>query len=337
MIRVGIFGATGYTGYELVKLLANHVEAEIVFATSRSSAGRRLSDLYPCPYDLPLIAPAEAVLDEIDVAFACLPHGQSMPVVQQARDAGVRVVDLSADFRLRDVAVYEKWYGVEHIAPELLSEAVYGLPEVYRLQIASAKLVACPGCYPTSVLLALYPLVKGGHLSGSRVIVDSKSGVSGAGRKPALPYLFVEANENFSPYKIGRTHRHLSEMEQELVAWGETDVRVIFTPHLLPVNRGILSTIYVTLESGWSVQRLVKLYESAYAGDAFVHVLPVGRLSSLAHVVHTNRCAISFAEAGGDDFIVVSAIDNLIKGASGQAVQSMNLMFGLEEATGLPK
>jgi N-acetyl-gamma-glutamyl-phosphate reductase len=335
MLRVGIFGATGYVGYELVKILGNHPQVEIVFGTSRSSAGQLLSDLYPCPIDLPLIAPQEADLGAVDVLFLCLPHGESMPSVKRARAAGIRTIDLSADFRLQDVGIYQRWYNKEHIAPELLPEAVYGLSEVYRERIAQADLVACPGCYPTGVLLALYPLVKDGHLGSPRVIVDSKSGVSGAGRKPRVGSLFVELNENFAPYSIGRSHRHLSEMEQELCAWGETQVQVTFSPHLLPVDRGIVSTIYVTLKLGWSVDRLVDLFNSTYDGEPFIHVLPAGKLSSLAFVVHTNRCAISFTEAGGDDFIIVSAIDNLHKGASGQAVQNMNLMFGLDETTGL--
>jgi len=314
----------------------NHAEAEIVFATSRSNAGQQLSDLYPCPYELPLTAPERATVDKVDVAFLCLPHGESMHRVRRVREAGVRAIDLSADFRLRDAAVYCQWYKVAHAAPELLLQAVYGLPEVYRQRIASADLLANPGCYPTSVLLALYPLVKDGYLGDSRVIVDSKSGVSGAGRKLSSKTHFVEVNENLSPYNIGRVHRHLGEMEQELAAWGEVDVRVTFAPHLLPVDRGILSTIYITLKAGWSVERLLELYKRTYVGEAFIHVLPAGTLASLAYVVHTNRCAISFAEAGGNDFIVVSAIDNLIKGASGQAVQNMNLMFGLDETMGLP-
>ena len=334
MVRVGIFGGTGYTGYELVKLLSNHAQCELVFATSRRSAGERMSDLYPCPYDLTFIAPEEAELDQVDVAFCCLPHGESMPVVQQARSAGVKVVDLSADFRLRDVEVYQAWYKKEHVAPALLAEAIYGLTEVYREQIATADLIANPGCYPTGALLALYPLL--GHLGSPRVIVDAKSGVSGAGRKLSLATHFVEANENFKPYSVGRAHRHLSEIEQELRAWGKKDVRVTFSPHLLPVDRGILSTLYVTMEPGWSVERLVDVLQAKYASEPFVHVLPPGQLASLAHVVHTNRCVLSVAEAGENDFILVSAIDNLLKGASGQALQNMNLMFGLDETMGLP-
>jgi len=249
----------------------------------------------------------------------------------------VRALDLSADFRLRDVGVYEQWYKVPHVAPDLLEEAVYGLTEVYREQIADADLVACPGCYPTGVLLALYPLVRGDHLGDARIIVDSKSGTSGRGRKLSQGSLFVEVNENFSAYGIGRAHRHLPEMEQELAAWGCADVRMTFSPHLLPVNRGILSTIYVTLKPGWSDEGLVETYQDAYVGEPFIHVLPEGKLASLALVTHTNRCAISFAQAGQNEFIVVAALDNLLKGASGQALQCMNLMFGLDETMGLPR
>jgi N-acetyl-gamma-glutamyl-phosphate reductase len=272
----------------------------------------------------------------VDVVYTCLPHGQAMGAVKQAWYAGVRAIDLSADYRLRDVDLYQTWYKVKHVAPELLSEAVYGLVEVYREQIAGSRLVASPGCYPTGALLALYPLAVGGYLSDGRIIVDSKSGVSGAGRKLSLATHFVEVNENFRPYSIGRAHRHTSELDQELAAWAGTDLSVVFSPHLLPVSRGILSTIYVTLEPGWSVERLVELYQATYVGEPFVHVLPAGQLASLAYATHTNRCAISFAAAGGDDFIIVSAIDNLVKGASGQAVQSMNVMYGLDERMGLP-
>ena len=341
MIRVGIYGATGYTGYELIKLLSCHPEAEVVFATSRSSARQRVSDLYPCPCDLRFVTPEEAVPGEpgfydADVVFTCLPHGQAMGAVQQAWEAGVRAIDLSADYRLRDVDLYRQWYKVEHVAPELLSEAVYGLVEVYREQIAGARLVANPGCYPTGALLALYPLVVGGHLADGRVIVDAKSGASGAGRKLSLTTHFCEVNEDFRPYSIGRAHRHTSELDQELSAWSGIDLSVVFSPHLLPVSRGILSTIYLTLEPGWSVERLVELYQAEYVGEPFVHVLPAGSLASLAYVTHTNRCALSFAAAGGDTFILFAVIDNLVKGASGQAVQNMNVMYGLDETLGLP-
>jgi N-acetyl-gamma-glutamyl-phosphate reductase len=340
MIRVGVYGASGYVGYELLCLLNGHKDTEVAFATSRSSAGQRLSDLYPSvpgyPYDGLLIAPENVVLDGVDVVFTCLPHGQAMGAVKRAWDVGVRAIDLSADYRLRNVDVYQHWYQVDHIAPELLAQAVYGLVEVYRERIAGARLIASPGCYPTGSLLALYPLVRGNHLSTKRIIVDSKSGVSGAGRKLSLTTHFCEVNENMSAYKIGRAHRHTSELDQELAAWGGTEFSITFSPHLLPVSRGILSTIYVSLKPGWSASKLVDLYQETYAREPFVHVLSPGKLASLAHVVRTNRCAISFAEAGEGECIIVSAIDNLIKGAAGQALQSMNVMLGLEETTGLP-
>jgi len=340
MLRVGVYGASGYVGYELLCLLNGHRDTEVVFATSRSSAGQRLSDLYPSvpgyPYDGQLVAPESVVLDGVDVVFTCLPHGQAMGAVKRAWDAGVRAIDLSADYRLRDVGTYQHWYQVEHTAPELLDQAVYGLVEVYREQISGARLIASPGCYPTGSLLALYPLAGGHHLSTQRIIIDSKSGASGAGRTLSLATHFCEVNENVSAYKIGRAHRHTSELDQELAAWSGTELNVTFSPHLLPVSRGILSTIYVSLKSGWSVAKLVDFYQESYASEPFMHILPFGELASLAHVVHTNRCVISFAEVGQGDFIIVSAIDNLIKGAAGQALQSMNVMFGLEETMGLP-
>ncbi len=338
MITVGIYGATGYTGLELVRLLAGHPQADIRWATSESYAGQRLSDVFPCPYDLPLVRMADASLEGVNVVFACLPHGASMDAVACARRAGVNVVDLSADFRLADQTNYEAWYNVAHTAPDLLPEAVYGLPELHRDEIRKAKLVANPGCYPTSVILGLYPLVVSGLLADSTVIVDAKSGVSGAGRKLNLVAHFVEANENFSPYSIGHAHRHIAEMEQELTAAGtlHEPVRVIFSPHLLPVNRGILSTMYVQLTEAWPAEPLVTHCRDVYAGEPFVQVLDPGRLATLRHVVGSNRCTISLTPVGDTGrVIIVSCIDNLIKGASGQAVQNMNLMFGLEETTGL--
>jgi len=338
VISTGIFGATGYTGHELVRILSAHPQASIRWATSESYAGQRLRDVFPCPYELQLLPMEEVALDEVDVVFACLPHGASMEAVAHARHAGVKVVDLSADFRLADPANYESWYNVPHTAPDLLPEAVYGLPELHRAAIRQASLVANPGCYPTSVILGLHPLVSAGLLADSTVIVDAKSGVSGAGRKLNLTTHFVEANENFSPYNIGHTHRHIAEMEQELAAAGNRaePVRVIFSPHLLPVNRGILSTMYVQLLEAWPAERLVAHYREVYAGEPFVQVLEAGRLATLRHVVGSNRCAISLTPVGDTGrVIVVSCIDNLIKGASGQAVQNMNLMFGLEETMGL--
>ncbi|MBS1252431.1 MAG: N-acetyl-gamma-glutamyl-phosphate reductase [Anaerolineales bacterium] len=335
MLKAGIFGATGYTGFRLVDIVRRHPEVEIGFATSERSAGSRLSDVFACPWDIALIAAGDAPLDEVDAAFLCLPHGASIPAVQRVVEAGVRAIDLSADFRLSDPQVYEQWYNTPHTATDLLAEAVYGLPELHREAVAGARLVANPGCYPTSVILGLYPLAKQNLISGNSVIVDSKSGVSGAGRGLSLKTHFVEAHANFSPYNIGHQHRHIPEMEAELSAALDRPLSVTFSPHLLPTNQGILSTMYVTLVEPWSESELLSLYGETYAGEPFVHVLPAGDLATLRHVVNTNRCTISLTLAGEDQLIVCAAIDNLIKGASGQAVQNFNVMFGLEETTGL--
>jgi len=336
MIRIGIFGASGYTGHELVRLLSHHPEAEVCFATSETYAGGTLADLYPAAPALPLIPAEEAPLEEIDVAFCCLPHTASMPLVQKLRSKDVPVIDLSADFRLDDAATYERWYGTEHTAPELLPQATYGLPELNRAAVRGAKLVANPGCYPTGVILALAPILREGLLAEPQVIVDAKSGVSGAGRKLSLTTHFVEVNENFSPYAIGYAHRHISEMEQEAEKLAGEPVHFIFAPHLLPVSRGILSTIYIHTTRALGAKEWVSLYREAYAGEPFIRVLEVGQLATLRHVVYTNRCAISLTPIEGTNtLIIVSCIDNLIKGASGQAVQNMNLMLGLDEQLGL--
>lgn len=339
MLQVGIVGATGYTGFELVRLLRAHPAAEIAWLTSESYAGQRLNDVFPCPWDYPLRSLDAAPLAEADVVFLCLPHAASMPAVAAVRAAGVRAVDLSADFRLRDPLVYQRWYSHRHTEPRLLDEAVYGLPELHRRAIAAAGLVANPGCYATSVILGLWPLARAGWLTG-QVIADSKSGVSGAGRKPSLTTSFVEANENLSPYNIGYAHRHIAEMEQELGGGRngqqEAPWRVVFSPHLLPVSRGILSTLYVTLPSDVDEDAVRAAYAWAYSGEPFVQLLPPGKAATLQHVVHSNRCAIGLTcVPGASTLIVTSAIDNLLKGASGQAAQNMNVMFGLDETLGL--
>jgi len=336
MIRVGIYGATGYTGIELAKVFARHPQVEIKFATSDSYAGKKLSDAFPCHFDIPLIAHDAAPLNEIDVAFLALPHGASTDYAKRVLDAGARVIDLSADFRLHDAAVYKKFYGLEHHAPELLLQAVYGLPELHREQIKQSKLIANPGCYPTSVILGLAPLWRA-NATNDTIIVDSKSGVSGAGRKPTQTVHFVEVNENLSPYNIGRVHRHLSEMEQELKAVNPK-ASLIFSPHLLPVSRGILSTMYVRLgdADGWDENRLRQLYTETYCHEPFMRILPSGQFATLTHSNYTNYCTISIHHvAEVNQAIICSSIDNLIKGASGQAVQNMNLMFGLDETMGL--
>lgn len=335
MIEVGIYGASGYTGYELARLVERHPVLRLRFATSVSSAGQSLGDLYPGGPDVALVAPEEAPLDEVALVFLCLPHAASAPVAVQALEAGVRVVDLSADFRLRNAATYQLWYGIEHPAPELLEEAVYGLTEYVRGQLPPARLVANPGCYPTSILLALAPALQAGAIApGQPLIADSKSGVSGAGRTPKQHTHFVEVTGNFSAYSIGRRHRHLPEMEQALHGWDAAAPDLIFSPHLLPVPRGILSTIYAPLADGWDEEKVRQLYVEQYEGEPFVQVLPAGQTASLAHALHSNRCAIGLTAAAGT-LILTSAIDNLLKGAAGQALQNANVMLGLEETCGL--
>ncbi len=334
MIKVGIYGATGYTGLELVSLLERHPQTHIQFATSNTYAGRSLRDIAPAAPDLLLIQPSEAPLDTTDVVFLCLPHAAAANTAVTALQAHNCVIDLSADFRFEDATIYEKWYGVPHPAPHLLSTAVYGLTEFARNDLRQTRLVANPGCYTTTSLLALQPIIASSIALAGDIIIDAKSGVSGAGRSPQLHTHFVEVADNFSPYKIGRTHRHLPEMEQVLAWWREQPPRLIFSPHLLPVPRGILANIYVPLRSGWQESEIRKLYSNTYAEEPFVQVLPPDQLATLAHVVHTNRCAISLTFAA-DTMIITSATDNLMKGAAGQAVQNMNVMFKLAEETGL--
>ncbi|HSM58124.1 MAG TPA: N-acetyl-gamma-glutamyl-phosphate reductase [Candidatus Sulfomarinibacteraceae bacterium] len=333
MIRAGIVGATGYTGFELVKILQRHPSVELVFNTSESNAGARLDELYASGPALKLTPVDDASLGQVDVVFLCLPHGVSAPVAVAALNAGARVIDLSADFRLRDEATYKAWYHTEHPAPELLAEAVYGLTEFVREQLPAARLVANPGCYPTSILLALQPMLSAGAINGT-VIADSKSGVSGAGRAPRQHTHFVEVANNFSPYKIGRSHRHLPEIEQGFRFWQEDAPELIFSPHLLPVPRGILSTVYAPVATGWEESTISALYDEVYGDEPFVQLLPAGNLATLEHVNHSNRCALALTFAG-DRLIVTAAIDNLLKGAAGQAVQNMNVMFGFEETTAL--
>lgn len=334
MIRAGIYGATGYTGLELVKLLQRHPAADVAFVASQSQAGKRLRAVFPNAPDLPLIAGDDAPLDAVDVVFLCLPHAAAAETAVVALAAGKRVIDLSADFRLRDAATYAHWYAHVHPAPDLLAEAVYGLTEVYRDDLPGARLVANPGCYPTSVLLALRPLLLSDIPLAGPIIADSASGVSGAGRSPSLTSHFVEVADNFSPYKIGRAHRHLPEMEQAIAWWRAGAPALIFSPHLLPVPRGILSTVYVQLADDVDETELRARYAAAYEGEPFVTVLPQGELASLAHVNYTNRCAVALTLVGRT-LILTSAIDNLIKGAAGQALQNMNVLFGCPETTGL--
>ena len=336
MITAGVFGASGYTGFETIKLIRKHPQVKLVFATSESSAGQTLSDLYPVPWEIPLLPAGEAPLDQVEAVFCCLPHGASMPAVVAARQAGVRVIDLSADFRLTSAELYQKWYKVPHAAPELLGEAVYGLPEINRSEVRQTNLLANPGCYPTSVLLALYPLLKANLLApDAPIIADSKSGVSGAGRKPTLKTHFVEVNENLSPYNIGQTHRHVPEMAQTITNLGGNGHQLIFSPHLIPLNRGMLSTIYVSLADELSPEAAQALYAATYADEPLIWLLPPGQLASMAHTQHTNLCAISVTAVTPRQLVLCSSIDNLGKGAAGQAVQNFNVMFELPETAGL--
>lgn len=334
MIRVGIFGATGYTGRELVKILSNHPQATLCFVTSESEAGKRLDEIFPTAPPLPLISATVAPFGEIDLLFLCLPHGAAGTAAMAALHAGVRVIDLSADFRLKSAESYALWYRQPHPAAHLLAEAVYGLTEFSRPTLPTARLVANPGCYPTAILLALYPLLQSGRPMLGPIIADAKSGVSGAGRTPTPATHFVQVADNFSPYQIGRVHRHLPEMEQQLAHWRPDAPPLIFSPHLLPVPRGILATIYVTLPEAVHLAEWHALYAQQYANEPFVRLLPAGQLPTLAHALHTNRCVIGLAPAG-NTLILTAAIDNLLKGASGQAVQNMNVMFGLPETMGL--
>jgi N-acetyl-gamma-glutamyl-phosphate reductase len=336
VIRVGVYGATGYTGIELLRILKRHPQAEVSFATSRSHAGASIRDVVPVPWDLLLMSDAEVDPAAVDVVFCCLPAGSAATQVALVMQTpATKAIDLSADFRLKDVAIYQKWYKLDHPAVDLVERAEYGLPEIYRERIRGSRLIANPGCYPTSVLIGLFPLLQRGLAADAPIIVDSKSGVSGAGRGLNLRAHFVEANENLTPYGIGRSHRHWPEIEQEIVASGGPSNQLIFSPHLLPVSRGILSTIYVTLNTDVDSDSLNKLYQEIYANEPFVWVLPYGQMATLAHTVNTNRCAVSISLVSPRQAIMVASIDNLIKGAAGQAVQNMNLMFGLDESAGL--
>lgn len=329
-IKVGVYGGSGYAGQDAVEILAHHPHVELVFATSSTYAGD------PVPFtSLRYIPHAEADLSTAQVVFLALPHLASAPVAARARAAGVKCVDLSADLRLDTPERFAKWYAHEHPHPELLP-VPYGLPEFNRERIKGADLIAAPGCYPTTTLLGLYPLLKNGWLvPGSPIIVDAKSGVSGAGREPKPNTHFVEVYGNFSPYNPGRVHRHVGEIEQEILKLDPQAGLLIFTPHLLPVDRGLMSSIYVTLKDNFRSADAQTLYEHTYSDEPLVKVLPPKQQATLKHVVKTNRAAISLTPVSDRYLHITSVTDNLRKGASGQAVQCFNLMMGLPETTGL--
>ncbi len=339
MIDAIIIGASGYTGFELLRLLALHPDVNVSSVTSRQYAGVSVTKVYPALagyYDtLNFTDPKEIEGAKADVIFSALPHGVSQASVLPFIKAGIKVIDLSADFRLHDVEVYEKWY-VEHKAPEYLKQAVYGLPELHREAIKGAQLVANPGCFPTGAILALAPVFGGGlYNSVMPVVIDSKSGTTGAGRKAAIETSFVEVNEGFKAYKIG-AHRHAPEMAQELTALAGDEVPVTFTPHLLPVSRGILTTAYVWLKKPLNGALLHALYKEFYGAEPFVRVMEPGLLPDISQVRGSNYCDIGiYVHEKEQKAVIVSVIDNLVKGASGAAVQNMNLLFGFDESTGL--
>jgi len=341
MIRVGLVGVTGYTGMELARLLTGHPNMKLTAATSRTEAGKRLGDLYPFLNGLPgadviLIEPEpELIAKECDLAFLAVPHTAATEMAAALVERGLKVVDLSADFRLKSAETYEQWYKVEHKRPDLLPEAVYGLPELYASDIAKARLVANPGCYPTSIALGLAPAVKAGAIDPATLVIDSKSGATGAGRGLALNTHYTECNEAFAPYKVA-SHRHTPEIEQTLSELAGREVRVTFVPHLLAVNRGIVSTMYANFMPGFDLAAVRTLYEGFYRGEEFVRVLPDGAAANLKNVKYSNYCHISLhADAHTGRLIVVSTIDNMVKGAAGQAIQNMNIALGLEEDAGL--
>lgn len=336
MLKVGIVGGTGYTGVELLRLLAQHPGVELAAITSRSEAGMPVAKMFPNlrgHVDIAFSEPAVDALGNCDVVFFATPHGVAMRQTPELLERGVRVIDLGADFRITDPAVFEKWYALPHSCLDVLREAVYGLPEVNREALRSARVVANPGCYPTAVQLGFLPLLKAGLVDASRLVADAKSGVSGAGRKAEVHALFSEAAESFRAYGVSG-HRHLPEISQGLAQMTTQKVGLTFVPHLLPMIRGIHATLYATLiQDGGDLQ---KLYEETYANEPFVDVMPAGALPETRSVKGANVCRIAvYRPQGGDTVVVLSVIDNLVKGAAGQAVQNMNIMFGLPEATGL--
>ncbi|MCR4298673.1 MAG: N-acetyl-gamma-glutamyl-phosphate reductase [Gallionella sp.] len=335
MIKVGIVGGTGYTGVELLRLLAGHPQAALQVITSRADAGLPVSQMFPSLrgfVDLPFTHPDEAHLDQCDLVFFATPNGIAMQQARALLDAGVKLIDLAADFRLQDIAVWEKWYGMTHACPDLVGAAVYGLPEVNRVQTESARLVANPGCYPTAVQLGFIPLLEAGVIDAGSLIADAKSGVSGAGRKAEIATLFSEAADNFKAYGVGG-HRHLPEIRQGLARIAGKEVGLTFVPHLTPMIRGIYATLYGRLTREADLQAL---FEQRYADEPFVDVLPAGSHPETRSVRGANCCRIAVHRPqGGDTVVVLSVIDNLVKGAAGQAVQNMNIMFGLPETTAL--
>ena len=337
MVKIGIVGGTGYTGVELLRILASHPDADVRAITSRGDAGTRVVDMFTSlrgHYDrLAFTAPDVTDLKSCDVVFFATPHGVAMAQARGLVDAGVKVIDLAADFRIRDAALFEKWYKLPHACPDLLAEAVYGLPEFHRDAIRKARIVGNPGCYPTSMQLGFVPLLEAGAVDSLHLIADCKSGASGAGRKAEVGLLLAEASDNFKAYGVSG-HRHHPETVQELATRSRTPVALVFTPHLLPMIRGIHSTLYARLtDTSVDVQAL---FEKRYAGEPFVDVMPPNSTPDTRSVRASNVARIAVHRPGGGDMVTVIVVeDNLVKGAAGQAIQNMNLMFGLPETAGL--
>jgi len=335
MLKVGIVGGTGYTGVELLRLLANHPQVSLEVITSRTEKGLAVADMFPNLrgyVDLTFSEPDIAQLRQCDVVFFATPHTVAMNLVPELLALGTRVIDLSADFRLTDIAVWEKWYNTKHLCPDIVEQAVYGLPEVNRASIKDAQLIAVPGCYPTATQLGFLPLLEQSIIDEKQLIADAKSGVSGAGRKSAIGTLLAEASENFKAYGVAG-HRHLPEIEQGLARAAKTDVNLTFVPHLTPMIRGIHATLYGQLKQDVDLQAL---FEQRYQDEPFVDVMPAGSHPETRTVKGANTCRIAVHQPqGANTVVVLSAIDNLVKGASGQAIQNMNIMFGFEESTAI--
>jgi N-acetyl-gamma-glutamyl-phosphate reductase len=339
MIRVAICGGSGYAGGELLRILSNHPLITVTTVTSERSAGESVTDLFPnlCHYSNLSYEPLRYgnILDKADVFFMALPHGESQKAVDFFYREGKKVVDLSADYRLKDAKIYQQWYKSEHKFQKTLKNAVYGLPELYRKEISKTRLVANPGCYPTGAVLGLCPSIKHKLISVSSIIIDSKSGITGAGRKAEIALSYSEVNEGFKAYALA-THRHTPEIEQELSSMVGKDVKVNFTPHLAPFDRGIFTTIYAGLAKKMDTGRIIDLYKNTYAGEPFIRVLEEGKFPNVKNVRGTNHCEIGLTvNRRTNTLVVVTAIDNLMKGASGAAVQNLNIMMGFDEKTGL--
>ena len=337
--KVAIYGVSGYAGYELYRLIKRHSEVELTYVTAETSAGKKLSDIFATTDDLRIVKNDDVDTGKLDAVFLSLPHGAAKSVVEQIACSSkeMKIIDLSGDYRFDDPEEYERWYGKKHTSPDFLDDFVYGLTEINREAIRKARFVANPGCYPTATILGVYPLLKERLIDlGEPVIIDAKSGVTGAGRKPEVRLLFAEVNENVSPYNIGYVHRHTGEIEQELKKVAMSDMKIIFSPHLMPITRGMLNTIYVKLKNDISTGGLTRIFEATYQNERLVKVLPENSIATFQHTMSTNLSVISVKKVENSPYaIIVSSIDNLGKGAAGQALQNFNVMAGIEETEGL--